>query len=810
MDRSTQVKVLARLVLSNTRVANSALRQAFDQAARALSEATHFEELEYSLAVMTVVGVRYSREAVAALDGFVRSIESRRLVHSSEYGELTSTLSKYRNAQTLISKSIEVLSVLRYLETPAVLDSLLWASTHESESVRKDAIPALSQVAKYNLSVYSGQGLNSGSGIGAAPQLQVIASLESRSDRQLTQHLRGVLTLLEGLLSTSMESARWSSNAVTLSRAVTPADPDVANVRVRSIAQLRRLYRLVDTKAQKLSVIQVMNSATRVEARVDLDGAYRRMISANAREVLAFYAEIVKGADLQIVQKTEHYAYWVHYHAISDEVRAAALQVKKVIDSDKEYEIYKTLVGFEGIFGDWSRDDREASLGLASQDARLKAARAYVSRLADEGFDVWRRRILRFAETESNDLATFPVFYEFVGQVGSSYPKFALHLLADHAMELSRVLIPMLRGLWDSEMRREVQALMRVWIQQAQAGDDTLLYASAKLFLSTKAADVDFLNEILARSAELKDAAVLRQIVSVAIARFAADEAKRELKDLFLRSLGVLTELRDASWVSEVWFRKDAKLIVGSLTAEERRDVLNNLLLLPQIDYQAEDVLAAIAEHALHEVVEFFCVRMYGDKEGATASAEKKGVEFEEIPYQFHTLQDQLSRDPRAVVHTVLTYGRHDPSLFEFRGAKLLQNIFPQFSEGFQTELIRLLQEGGDTEQNLVASVLRAYGGEAFIQPVAKELIKRVPLGSPILSDIEMALQATGVVSGEYGMVEAYEQKRLEVLDWLQDPSDRLRTFARSYIAYLEAMRDSERARAEEAVALRKFQYGEG
>ncbi|MOA54370.1 hypothetical protein D3C78_1779700 [compost metagenome] len=58
-------------------------------------------------------------------------------------------------------------------------------------------------------------------------------------------------------------------------------------------------------------------------------------------------------------------------------------------------------------------------------------------------------------------------------------------------------------------------------------------------------------------------------------------------------------------------------------------------------------------------------------------------------------------------------------------------------------------------------------------------------------------------------MADAYERKRLEVLDWLQDPNDCIRAFAVKYISDLEAMRDSERARAEESIVLRKFNYGE-
>jgi hypothetical protein len=46
----------------------------------------------------------------------------------------------------------------------------------------------------------------------------------------------------------------------------------------------------------------------------------------------------------------------------------------------------------------------------------------------------------------------------------------------------------------------------------------------------------------------------------------------------------------------------------------------------------------------------------------------------------------------------------------------------------------------------------------------------------------------TGAVFGEFGMAEAYERKRREVLGWLEDPDEKVREFARWYMQGLEKM----------------------
>jgi hypothetical protein len=808
MESGTRIKVLERLAQSHSAAAEDAIKRACEQAIATLAERVEYGALEFSLQVLQTVGFRRSQEAVSAADAFLRSVEERKLVHAADNGEQLDALFKYRNAHRLMTKAIELLNSLRYLETSAVVESLLWASRHTDESVRKAAFSDLGSVAKYNISVYFGN--ESAKGIGATPQIRVIDALEEKDDDYLRRHLQGVLTLLEGLLSTSMESARWSSTAVTHSRADTPAHEGIVDVRKRAIAMVKRLYALVKVKGEKLSVIRAMNSATRGDGRGAVDKEFAEMISANAQEVLRFFADIAKEEeDLQIIQKLEHGAYWIHFHSASQDVRKAALEVKVIIGANAEYSIYKTLIGFEGIFGDWSKDRRDELYSLGSQESRQRNGKVIASQVAAQGFDVWRARILRFAQTESDDLATFPVFYDFLAEVGASHPDFALELLSQEAGPLSRFLIPLLRGVWDSKRRAQLLPLMTSWIDEARAENTTFLNACAKVFLSTKDVDLGLLEKILDKATELREVFVIRQVASVAVGRSSGEEGTAELKALFLKALPRLSNLGDAGWVREIWYRKEATAMVAEFSPVERREVLENLQLLPQIDFQAEDVLAAIAERDPQAVVQFLCDRLYRPAERVAEMAERFDSDFEELPYQFHTLQDSLSKDPAMVVAEVLGRYSADDALFEFRGAKMLQAIFPQFPEGFQSELVRLVNEGNERELEFVVGVLRAFGGEGIIQPVAKEVIKRLPRSSPLIGEVEIALQSTGVVSGEYGMAEAYDRKGTEVLDWLQDPNERIRSFAAKYVADLKAMRDSERRRADEASALRRFEYGE-
>jgi hypothetical protein len=313
------------------------------------------------------------------------------------------------------------------------------------------------------------------------------------------------------------------------------------------------------------------------------------------------------------------------------------------------------------------------------------------------------------------------------------------------------------------------------------------------------------LKRLLKKAAEIGDVACVRQVVTVAVARW--DEARDiVLKELFFPALSVLTGLKDASWIFEAWFRKEARDLFATMDNDEVDHVLGNLILLPEIDYHAEEVLFSFAQRNPEQVVRFLMDRVAIELEQRSDDDRRS---YSAIPFELYKLQEPLSKIPEAAVRNVLEQFRVDSTLFTYFGARLLKNIFPTFSGGFEAALLQLVRAGGDSNLEFVTGVLRNYHGEPFVHRLCREIVKTVDSESPWITEVEIALQSTGVVSGELGFAEAYESKRQEILDWLSDPNDRVKTFATRYVADLERMRDAETKRAEERIALRKHRFEE-
>ena len=796
MDFDARLKALSRLAESTTDAATRALRKEFDAAAKQLSGTTDYDKLEQSLDVIDAIGFRFSDSAVQVLVEFAESIDHRQLTYSDQDRLFGSALLRYRNSASLIVRVIQALLRLRYLETRAVLHGLLHLSLHSAEEVRKKTLEGLEALSGFDINVFYGD--TQQGGIGATPQKQIVEELQKLSDPDVMVYFSAILVLLEGILSPTMESTSWSYRALTFSHSATPATQSVSKVRLQSIDQLIRTYNLVATVDRKLAVIRALASATRTETRVALRDETSAMFVRDAENVLDFFAQLVETDELQVVQKIEHTTYWIFVHAISDSVKDAALNVRDKISQRAEYRFYRILIGFEGIFGDWEKL-KESGEWRETDELRRKSAREYAEHISEENYAEWRARILKYAQTQSDDLATFPIFYHFLESFAVAQPALAFKLLLEDTEAIRSFLIPVLRGLWSGSHKEPLRGLIESWMNEGRN-----LYPSTKQFLSNTDLDLVLVKRLLSRADEINDLPTIREVVSVAVSNYSAEQ-RALIDELMLPAIELLTKRSSYDWIFDNWFRHEMKEILASLDPHGVDVILRNLTHLQRLDYHAEELLYIIAQRAPGKVLEYLCRRL--DREFLTN--DQASSAFDAIPYELHKLNEPLSKVPELAVRMLRERYTGDFAHFMYGGARLLSSIFPEFSDKFEAELLKLVRQGGDRNYEFVLAILRNYNGQRFIHSLSKEIVKSIPTDSPFRIDVAIALESTGVVSGEFGMANAYEGKRQEVLDWLEDPDLRVQEFAKGYIENLEKMRDAERKRAEEDIALQKFRYGE-
>jgi hypothetical protein len=263
-----------------------------------------------------------------------------------------------------------------------------------------------------------------------------------------------------------------------------------------------------------------------------------------------------------------------------------------------------------------------------------------------------------------------------------------------------------------------------------------------------------------------------------------------------------LTARNEARWINGAWSIREAKTFFARLSAGTAELVLNNLMSVPRLDTHAEWILAYIARGHAASVWTYLGRRILDEQ----PVRDRQG-RYEAIPYQFHELPKILSKDAASAVRVTRGLYTPDDTLFQFRGARLLSAMFPAFPENLAHELTALAATGTDDDVAFIFQVLRAYQGQPTTQGVVKELVARLPEDDRRLDMAEICLQSTGVVAGEFGLVEAYRTRNAQIETWLSDSRSQVREFAERFIRRLEQSIAAEQRRAEEDKEMRRRRY---
>jgi len=764
-----------------------------------LERETDYDELEGALKILAVLAQNFHGAVLPTLVNFVQSVQARVLTQA---GEPIGT-ERHCSASYLIREAIDVPNTVGYAHVEEMVDFLLELSHSRDKEVQNKAQSVLENFAQFNLHHFKT--------LGAGPQTAIVAQVAKLDDGQLGENAVAVLLVLRAVLSSSMEGQSWTTyKTLTIARGAIPSGAGVAKMRASAIALLKRMYPLKDAVGYRKSVLSALNSATRSE-RPSSDGESAKMFERDALEVLGLMRGLVGTEALPLVQTIEHDCYWAYVHAASTDIEAAALAVRDAVAQHTEYEVYKQLIGFEGIFGQWEKlRDHEEEWDY-SNTKRLEAAHRYVESINADNQDEWRDRILDFSKTDSDDLATFPVFYEFLELLSRQKPDLALELVNNHEERMRPFLIPLLSGLQASAREVDVQAILMRWL-----ADGTHLIAIAKSLFKGGTKRLNTLSAVVARAVQLDD----REAVSISMGVAANLHAQGSpmAKAVFLEGLRALARQNDARWARVFWFGKDFKVLIAGMDAQERAEVLASLASLPELDYRTEEMLRAIGEQDIVAVFAFLSDRLSAearDRAQRTAEGHNTVVDdkFEAIPYQLHVLNKLLEQHPEALISLLRqSFDEKDARLmFPYRsGARLVKSVFPNFEPPLKSPLLRLVETGNESDIEFVSAVVRSYGGNSAILDVCKAIVKVVPEHSSAWNDLAAAIETTGGVWGEYGMVKSFEQKRDELAVWISDENVRVQAFAKWLTQDLERMIASEQHRVNEELALRKYQHGVG
>lgn len=742
----------------------------------------------------------------AIRDGVVGAVRAARTTQTmpivTPWGDLPG-----KTEEDVVELATDILDHVRYVSIKAVettLDALCEIYPDaENDKERERILKSVKSLSSHNYEVWKGGG----------PIVQEVLVRRIRGwDPATLETLRPVaLIVLEQVLHPESRGTSATYKSMTLTTADVVASDSLARIRTTSLDLLEGLFRTAADDSERSRVNQVLLQATRFPQRGATAPALKLTILENSARVARFFVDVAITLSHELIQTLEHSFLWLYRHtrlpadAPAEDAPVAAARLAFIdaifafrdsINFNRDFRIYKTLVGFESVFPqEWEGDPLEFEAQEAYRNGRISELVADVD---VSNTDEWLSILQRCASTQTDDLATFPSFGRFLEELARTKPEIVVLFLDRLGDNLAIFLPAMLRGLETSPPNwAAVKSRVQEWLSQRRYLSQILWHQRF-----TDKIDVSVVKQALAFAIEHGNDRAVMNAVEICAAR--TDAIPHELVgEMITSGISYFKTKRNTIWADAIWIHLMKGSLVDALSAEQIALVLSSLVLRNRIDHHAEMVLAAIAKRFPEKVIDFFGARLKQREEDEVLAA------YEALPYRFTSLGKYLEASRAYLVAQSREWHRENPDFFEYRGGRLVQAVFPEFTAELECLLKNELTAGGTGAPQFVAKILSTYGGAPATHEIFKQIVDAAPPDDPVFGSVEVALIATGVVSGEFGRIEAYQRKKAEFQPWLTDSRPRVKAFADAHDRMLDRKIAQEQRRSEEDLEARKREYGD-
>lgn len=616
--------------------------------------------------------------------------------------------------------------------------------------------------------------------------------------------------MLREVLGTEVRGSTSSSNAVTIHRGAVMASDELRAVRTRAINLLKNQFALIESDKSYRAILQALQAATQTPLGAEYSNELALQVMEDTCVVLEFQTQVVPKLSYELLQSTEHWVnrcYWRNVElpdsmrsdpelvAARAKIEAATLAFRDEANANPDFVIYKTLVGYNSVFPPAWKD--KAFRYSETKAYRAEQVDLHLASVNRNSADAWFDRISQYAQTKSDDAATFPTFGHFLERLAETQPDIVFSYIDRMDSPLATFLPGMLAGLMRSGAHDQTRVRIDAWLDAGlHVGQIAWYLHFADPF------DEALLRHALDSAIKHDDRLALRNVLAAAVRQF-EKHPETLIDKVFIPALYHLKAAGDHSWVQMPWFSWLGSPIIRALDEEEAAVVLDALVFYHQLEDSAEDIVAAIAERWPAIVVTFLGNRL------AFAQTDDAPPRYDAVPFAVHELQAPLSAVPDLMLEGARKWYDTYPDYFTYDGGKLLASVFPDLSNGLEERLSAVAVDGDHDDYAFLLSVLSAFEGKPCVYGLVREVVAKLDSENALLADARSVLRESGVVRGQFGFAELHTKRKELIEAWLDDPSENVRRFAVEYVRELEGHIAAENRSAEASLALRKLEYGE-
>lgn len=759
------------------------------------------EEFVYKVPQMVIEIVRY----------IVEGKPKPTKIHKAPFGEFEG-----KSHKDLVLKCIELLDHIRYITHKEMLGLIAKLSLHEDSAIKSKALEVAKKFSQYDYNVLTK------SKIGYGVQREALNFVLAWTREEQFKHIDFVETILRQVLNPSIEGTTSGLNeeaqyTITMHSGVVSPTDFLKKMRREAIDLTHELYKASEDPKLKSKLIGVFDEASRTPGNVLYGDDVAQMIIDDLKYIADIYRKIVFGEKgekmtdhLGIVATIEERLYWINRSEKrkveeSEKLRHDILQ-------DELYKLFRLLVGDPITY-------REEDGWDTAEKTRGEEIDRLINSIETAQLEEWFDKLNKIAGQHTIvEGWKFNTFKEFLRKLSETKPEIADNLL-EMAFKNNSPLKHFTGSFLDGfRIGMRFVVLDKHTNEIIKSKDLPLVTAiifslrlpqGADLKKLIRDKDIALLENITKKDDSLSflkkvDDRLLQYALFNTLARnfkrspkkiepMLVEEIKKYPKylNIFFSELPMATHMK---WI-------DTK----ELHPETAEFLKEKMIEVPDIDWHIQGLLLEIGEiYGLEPVLDVFLGRIRKDekkkeKEGRRITDER----YEVIPYHFNPgLSKFIVEHPDyiKIAGKWISEMTTDWSTYNWH----VSHLFQRLGKGFDEILASLIEKGDDDSLLKAARAMHSIDGTNF--ELCIEIVRKTD-NKRILSQVDSNMYTTGVVSGEYGLAEAYENKAKMLEKYKTDESERVKKFADRMIGSFLDSAKRERQRADEEKQLRKIEF---
>src|SRR3989344_846808 len=659
--------------------------------------------------------------------------------------------------------------------------------------------------------------------LGYSVQRKVLDFVMAWPREEQLQRIEFVEVVLRELLNPSFEGTTSGLNdkaqyTITMHSGVVSPTDFLKKMRREAIDLTHELYKAAEDPKLKLKLIGVFDEASRTPGNVLYGDDVAQMIVDDLKYIADIYRKIVFGETggkmtdhLGIVATIEERLYWINR---SEKRRVEESEkLREDILGDELYHLFRLFVGDPITYQEQEGWDTAEKTRNDEIDEIIKS-------IEIDQLENWFEKLNKIAGQHTIvEEWKFNPFKGFIRKLSETKTKVAGNTLG-RAFETNSALKHFTSSFLDGF---RTGAHFMEWDKYAgmiiDAKDQFLVTAivfslnlppDSDLEKLIRERDIDLLDNITKRNGSFSflkketDDRILQYALFSTLARnfvrsperiepLIVEEVKNHPKylNIFFSELPMATHRK---WID-----------VKKLHSETIDFLKEKMIEIPDIDWHVQGLLLEIGEvYGLEPVLDVFMGRIRKDEkkkeeEGRRITDER----YEVIPYHFNPgLSKFIVEHPEyiKIAGDWISKMTTDWSIYNWH----VSHLFQRLGKGFSEIIASLIEKGGDDNLLKAARAMHSIDGTNF--ELCIDIVRQTD-NKRIFSQIDSNMYTTGVVSGEYGLAEAYENKAKMLEKYKTDENERVKKFAdRMSKSFLDSAK-RERQRADEEKQLRKIEF---